>query len=406
MKRPLLLATIGVALVLLIGAALWWFRPGAEFAPAEVYRFSKAEDRRPAYRVMETIYPHKVIEGAAKPFVLPRAETEIADGYTWNGIEKTAGDYAEAHRMTGLMVVHDGEVVLERYYGGETAEDRHTSWSVAKSVVATLIGRALMEGRIASLDDPVSAYTDAYDGSDYANVSLRHLLMMSSGIDFDEDYEVDGSDIRKLFFGTFFWNRDVDGIVADHKQDRAPGQDFDYISANTAVLAAVLRGAYERQGLADLAQEKLFMPLGLRGGTWLTDSKSEDGKELGYCCLQVTLQDYALLGQLYLDGGVARATGTRVVPADWPAFVATPPQESHEPGSAGRPDGHGYGHHFWVPDGGTGEFYMSGYNGQVVWIDPARQVVVAMTGADQSWPAAKSDFTQMARALAEAASAR
>ena len=395
-------AVAGLALVVLVvAAAMWWFRPWSDYSPSEVYAFSRATDRTVPFRMMEQIYPHREIAPSPAAAPLPRAERALdPDGVTLgDGTRVTFGTIAEARDITGLMVLANGEVVLERYFNGETAEDRHTAWSVAKSVVATLVGHALMEGTIESLDDPVSRYAPDYAGTAYGDISLRHLLMMASGIDFDEDYEVEGSDIRRLFFGTFFWNRDVDSIIAPYGAGRPAGEAFDYISPNTAVLAAVLRGAHG-EPLARIAERDLFAPLGMSGGTWLTDAQG--GKEIGYCCLQITLQDFARLGHLYVDGGMAN--GTRIVPEEWIDFVSTPPTPSHEPGPPGSAK-QGYGNHFWVPPGADGEFMMQGYNGQIVWIDTRRDVVVAMTGADQTWPAAFTEFAAMARALARDAAA-
>jgi CubicO group peptidase (beta-lactamase class C family) len=395
------------ALLIALAAALWWYRPWSEYSPAEVYGFSVAQDRKPAYRAMETIYPHRVIAASPTPYAFPRAGTEIDTAYVTDGERRTLEDYASRHETTGFMVVHDGEVVLERYFGGEGPDDRHTSWSVAKSVIATLIGRALMEGEIESLDDPAQRYASEYEGTPFGSVSIRHLLMMSSGIDFDEDYEVEGSDIRKLFFGTFFRNEDVDAILRPYEQDRPAGEVFDYISANTSVLAAVLRGAYDGTPVAKLAEAKVFAPLGMGEGTWLTDSQDTGpggtAKELGYCCLQVTLEDYAKLGQLYLQDGVVGRT--RVVPEGWAEFVSTPPQPSHEPGGDNAFGRQGYGHHFWIPLGGNGAYAMQGYNGQIVWIDPANDTVIAMTSADPTWPGEGArEWVEMLRTMAERAS--
>ena len=389
-----------LVVALAVVAAGWWFRPWSDYSPSEVYAFSRTADRTVPYRIMHEVYPYREIAAAPDHTPLPRV-SEPLDGEAIvlaDARTTSLSAYAEANNATGFMVLSGGEVVLEEYFNGERATDRHTSWSIAKSVVATLIGRALMEGRIDSLDDPAATYALEYAGTPYGDVSLRHLLMMSSGIDFDEDYEVDGSDIRRLFFGTFFWNRDVDDIVREHGPDGPAGERFDYISSNTAVLAAALRGIYDAP-LADVAAEKLFVPIGAGGGSWLTDRP--DGKELGYCCIKLALEDFARLGQLYLDGGLA-PNGERIVPEDWVAFVSTPPTPDHEP-SGGR---HGYGHHFWLPPDAEGEFTMSGFNGQVVWIDLPNDAVVVMTGADRSWPAARPDFVAIARALARAAATR
>lgn len=395
----------GAIALIFLGVLFWWFRPWSEYSPHEVYKFSKTQDRTVPFRAMETIYPHRTIAASPMPYTFPRGETLPQDAYTTaQGERITFDDYADDRRVTGLMVVSKGEVVFERYFNGETASDRHTSWSVAKSVIATLIGRALMDGEIADLDDPAATYASEYEGTPYGAVSIRHLLMMSSGIDFNEDYEAPGSDVRKLFFGTFFWNKDVDGIVREHEPKREAGEAFHYISSNTAVLAAVLRGAYDGESVPALTERYVFAPLGLGAGTWLTDKPG--GKALGYCCLQITLEDYAKLGRLYVQDGVVN--GERLIPEGWADFVGTPPQASHEPklGTLGG-RGHGYGHHFWVPPSADGEFYMAGYNGQIVWIDTKRDVVIAMTSADTDWPGSKVAFVPMARALAaEAAQMR
>ena len=405
MIKKLLLGVAALVLLAAIGAALWWFRPWSEYSPAETIRLATSRDRVDSFRDMEATYPFRPIGGAETIYTFPRGAALTDTSYVWEGERRTLDDYAEDWTITGLMVVTGGEKVFERYFRGETPDSRHTSWSVAKSVTATLIGRALMEGKIASLDDPVEKYAPEYAGTDYGRTSIRHLLMMSSGIDFEEEYERSDGDARRLFLDTFLFNRDIDGSLARFERNRDPGQDHDYISPNSSVLAAVVRSVNGGRDLTEIVHEQLFEPLGMRSGTWLLDRR--DGKELGYCCLQVTLEDYVKLGQLYLQGGVV---GTeRVVPADWPAFVSTPPQASHEPAATLDEAGgewRGYGHHFWIPPAREGEYYMAGYNGQIVWIDPRNDVVIAMTSADPDFAAKKPEWIAMFRALADRAGAR
>ena len=394
-----LLAGLGlVVLLAVIGGALWWFRPWSEYSPAETIRLAQSRDRVESFRNMEATYPYRRIEGADTIYVFPDGPPLTDTSYVWEGEQRTLDDYAEDWTITGLMVVSGGEAVLERYFRGETEDSRHTSWSVAKSVIATLVGRAFLEGEIGSLDDTVARYAPEYEGTAYGETSIRHLLMMSSGIDFEEEYERADGDARRLFLDTMILNRDIDGSLAKLERDRAPGQDHHYISPNSAVLAAVVRGAYDGRPITDIVSEKVFAPLGMRSGTWLLDRRG--GKALGYCCLQVTLEDYAKLGQLYLQGGVV---GTeRVVPSGWPAFVSTPPQASHEP-PEDTLGPFGYGHHFWLPGQRRGEYMMAGYNGQIVWIDPERDVVIAMTSADPDFAAKKPEWIAMFRALADRA---
>ena len=403
-----LLGPLALVLALVLSAALLWaFRPWSDYSPAETIRLATSSDRVGSFRTMEATYPFRRIEGARTVYAFPDGPALTDTSYVWNGERRTLDDYADDWTITGLLVVANGTKAFERYFREETADSRHTSWSVAKSVVATLIGRALMEGRIESLDDPVATYAAEYEDTDYGRTSLRHLLMMSSGIDFEEEYERSDGDARRLFLDTFLFNRDIDGSLAKLQRNREPGGDHDYISPNSAVLAAVVRGVNNGRPLAEIAQEQLFEPLGMRSGTWLLDRRG--GKELGYCCLQVTLEDYAKLGQLYLQGGVVGRT--RVVPEDWPGFVSTPPQASHLPADsldAETEKMRGYGHHFWLPAARRpteegGEYFMAGYNGQIVWIDPRREVVIAMTSADPDFAKKKPEWIAMFRAMAERA---
>ena len=406
--KKILLGTLALVVIAAAAAVAWWFRPWSEYSPAETIRLATSRDRVESFRSMEDTYPYRPVEGAETRYVFPRAAGEIGTEYQWQGRRRTLDDYAEDWVITGLMLVQGGEVVLERYFRGETPESRHTSWSVAKSVVATLTGRALMEGRIESLDDRVADYAPEYEGTAYGETSIRHLLEMSSGIDFEEEYERADGDARRLFLDTMIFNKDIDGSLAKLERDRAPGQDHHYISPNSAVLAAVVRGAYGEETLTPILEDKLFRPLGMASATWLLDRRG--GKELGYCCLQATLEDYAKLGQLYLQGGVV---GTeRVVPADWPRFVSTPPRESHVPDDTLEAGiGRGYGHHFWLPPARrpsamSGEYFMAGYNGQIVWIDPANDVVIAMTSADPDFVSKSPEWIAMFRALADRAARR
>jgi CubicO group peptidase (beta-lactamase class C family) len=232
---------------------------------------------------------------------------------------------------------------------------------------------------IDSLDDRAARYAVQYAGTDYGDTTIRHLLMMSSGIDFNEDYEAGGSDIRNLFINTFLFNKDVDGVLKPYERNREPGEDFDYISSNTQVLGAVLRGAYD-QDLGTLFREKLGEPLGISSGTWLTDRQGPAGKVLAYCCLQLTLENYAKLGQLYVQDGVVGET--RVLPEGWRDFVRTAPTGDHE--AKDEIGSMGYGHHFWLHGADEGAFSMQGYDGQYVHMDPEEGVVIVMASADRS----------------------
>ncbi|GGC97345.1 serine hydrolase domain-containing protein [Aquisalinus flavus] len=398
MTAAILKGAGAILLLVILVFAAWFFRPWAPYSPFDIIWNRETGDRVDLYRRMEEMFPHRIVEGAENAEPLRRAIKAINETYDWNGQEKTIDQYAAESDTTALMVVKDGRVVFERYYQGEEAESRHTSWSVAKSYVATLVGMALMDGTISSLDDPVSKYVPAFEGTDYGSTSLRHLLMMSSGIDFIEDYETRGSDMRKLFFDVFIMNADVDAFVKPYRRNRPAGTDLDYLSPNSHVLSMVLREAYGKP-LAQIASEKIFKPLGMADGTWLIDRNAADGKEIGYCCLQTRAEDYARFGQLYLQDGMWR--GERLLPVGWTDMVSVPPTEVHEAGSTHHGE-RGYGLHFWIPEDPAGEYFANGYNGQSVFIDPVNDVVVVKTGADMGQIARRSETTAVLRALARA----
>ena len=363
----------------------WYYKPWSDYSPAEMAHANSKDPaiRVESFRAMKDIFPYNEIKGAGQVVEFRANEQPLGDiSFDVDGTIIALKDYVNDHYLTGLVVLKDGVLVHQSYYKGEQAEDRHTSWSVAKSYIATMIGMAVLDGTIASLDDPVAKYSKSFKGSDFGDTSLRHLLMMSSGIQFVEDYETKNSDMRKLFFSVFVHNKDPDKSIRRYKRTKEPGQELHYISPNTHVLSAVLRDAYG-MSISELADKKIFKPLGMASAYWSKSNNKASGKEIGYCCLNTRALDYAKLGQLYLQDGIWE--GQRLLPEGWTDFVRTPVTQTHKPGK-GPYFRLGYGHHFWLPPveyGGTdGVYYAGGYNGQMIWIDPRRNIVIVQTASD------------------------
>lgn len=401
--KKILLGVVGALVLVAVAAALWFYRPWSDYAPSDVLAWRNMDSRVEAYRTMDQVFPSREIPASHSPVDLPRNLQPLKIQYTYNGKVRTLDDYARDYDITGLMVVKDGEVVFEQYWRGETAEDRHTSWSVAKSFIATLVGVALKEGKIDSLDDPAGKYAPIYQGTDYGDISIENLLTMSSGIDFNENYEETGSDIRKLFFDTFVLHKDIDKFVRGYHQNRPAGQDFDYLSPNTSVLGAVISGAYGGKTLSSLVGEKIADPMGMAEGSWLLDRNAKNGKELAYCCINLRLEDFAKFGMLYANEGLVG--GEQLLPPGWGTYVGTPPGPTHMEDLIKKGALYGYGHHFWVPQHAEGAFFAAGYNAQFVWIDPRRNIVLAMTSADRKYPAENREAHSLHRAAVEAAAA-
>lgn len=292
--------------------------------------------------------------------------------------------------VTGLVVLKFGKVVHESYYLDTGPEDLRISWSVAKSFLSALFGVILAEGAIASLDDPVVKYAPSLAGSAYDGVTVRHVLTMSTGVKFNEDYLDFNSDINKM--GRILaLGGSMDAFAASLKlRDNEPGTVWHYVSIDTHVLGMVIRGATGK-GIAELMESRLLAPMGLEAAPYyVTDGEGESFVLGG---LNLRTRDYARFGQMVLQSGSWQ--GRQVVPARWLA-AATVPQ---------APGGAGYGFQWWVPAAATpGEVLAQGIYGQYIYINPTLGVVIAVNAADRGFedPGVEDGNVAMLRAIAGA----
>lgn len=367
-----------VASVLALAALLVFLRPGVERSPWAMFRLFHADVRAENFRHMERVFPSRALHASSTPHVFAQREATLPATYSFAGSERHIGDFLTRTHTTGLLVLHDGALVHEEYRLGADATSRFTSWSVAKSVVATLVGIALKEGKVRSLDDTVAAYVPDYAGTAWANVTVRDLLRMASGIDFNEVYDAQFSDIQRVFHKTYLLGQPIDVAVRDYPaaaSEQPPGSRFHYISIDTQVLANVLRHA-TGEALVDYAQTRLWQPLGMQDhAIWNVDG---EGTAMAFCCLNTTLRDYAKFGQLYLQNG--QWNGASLLPGDWVRESTQRPEPWLAAGTATA--ARGYGYHWWIPPGSDGEFFANGIWGQVIWVDSRRGVVIVRTAAD------------------------
>lgn len=305
----------------------------------------------------------------------------------------TANDWIAARNVTSLMILHQNAVVHESYHRGTTPEDRRISWSVAKSFLSALFGVVMDEGHIASLDDPVTRYAPGLAGSAYDGATIRNVLLMMSGVAFNEDYLDYASDINRMgrvlaLGGT------MDGFAAGlTARDATPGTRWQYVSIDTHILAMVLRGATGRS-LPDLLSEKIIQPLGFEAEPYyLTDG---EGVAFALGGLNVTTRDYARFGLMAANLG--HYNGQQIVPEDW-MRAATTPTAPTAPGDLQ------YGFQWWMPsDARPGEVFGHGIYGQYIYIDRARDVVIVVTSADRAFrePGVERDNIAVLRQIAGA----
>ncbi|MFT3856904.1 MAG: serine hydrolase [Aquabacterium sp.] len=271
--------------------------------------------------------------------------------------------YMAGQRSAALIVLHDGKVRLERYGLGFSADGRWTSFSVAKSMTATLVGAALRDGAIRSMDDKVTDYIPQMKGSAYDDVSIRQLLTMTSGVRWTEDYADPQSDVAR-----FNHHKPEDGLDATVSYMRTlpraapPGTRWNYSTGETNLVGVLVSQATGKT-LSAYLSEKIWKPAGMaQPATWIL---GRTGHEIGGCCVQASSRDYARLGLFILDG--ARVNGASIVPDGWLAQATTTQADIGQPGR-------GYGYMWWTYADGT--FAARGIFGQGIFIDPARKLVI------------------------------
>jgi len=326
-----------------------------------------APERREQYiAALDAFFLTRTVKAGPRPHPLDRGRAVAA--FEAGGSRAQAFEqFITAQRVRGVLVLQDGRIRLERYMAPQSRATRWNSFSIAKSITSTLVGAAMKDGFIRSLDDPVTRYITQLRGSAYDAVTVRQLLTMTSGVKWNEDYTDLASDVARMYAQPPDPGFDMTvSYVRRLPREAPPGTKWVYKTAETN-LAGVLVAAATGKQLADYLSEKIWRPYGMeRDGEWMID---DAGHEQGGCCLAMTLGDFGRFGQFILDG--ARIDGRPIVPENW-LDEATRTQVATGAGS-------GYGYQWWTRDDGT--FEGRGIYGQTLHIDRARRLVIVITSA-------------------------
>ena len=346
---------------------------------AEVLTWSQ-EQKEANFPRMDSLFASRIVSRGARARLLP-VGSPLAPFAPGGARKVMLDDYIVARKVAGLLVLHDGKIRLERYALGHSPTGRWTSFSVAKSLTSTLVGAAIKDGSIASLDDPIVRYIAELRGTAYDGVTVRQLLTMTSGVAFNEDYADPESDIARLYREPP--DSGVDATVSYVRKlsrEAEPGTKWRYKTPETNLVGVLVMAATGKT-LSQYLSEKIWQPFGMEGdATWSVDHV---GHEQGGCCLQARLRDFARVGQFVLEGG--RVGGISVVAEGW--FEAATSKQA-DTGTQGG----GYGYQWWTSDDGT--FQARGIFGQLIHLDPARRLVVVMSSA---WPVATGREQSQAR---------
>ena len=329
------------------------------------------------FRNIDRLFPTRTVARGETISVLPLSKQPLQDFvYSLDDQTYDLYDVLSMNRVSGLLIIHNGDIVFEKYLLGN---DQHTRWmsmSVVKSITASLIGAAIQDGFINSIDDPIVNYLPRFQGSAYDGVTVKHLLQMSSGVAWNETYTDATSDRRRMLEAQLSQQPGaILKLMATLPRAAKPGTVWNYSTGETQLAGALVQAATGKP-VAEYLSEKIWSTLGMQADAnwWL---QAPDGLEIGGSGLSATLRDYARLGLFWLNDGVITLDGKvqRVLPEGWMQAASSRQQIGGKTVD--------YGYMLWPLHGNS--YAAEGIFGQYLFVDPDTKLVVAMWSA-QSKP--------------------
>ena len=341
--------------------------------------FSGAEQYNNFNRIDELTHV-TTMPASADSYVFPEGQSvRLPANFSYDGITVATEQFLSDTDTSALLILRDGELVYENYWLTGGRDVRWVSWSMAKSFVSTLLGIAIDEGHIKSVEDTITDYVPLLKGTGYDGVRIKDVLQMSSGTRWTEDYSDMNSDIMRWAV-MFALGGSTDQFLTTLSRERAPGTYNRYSSADTQVLGLLLIKATGRT-LTDYMQEKLWDPLGAEyAANWIHDS---EGREIAAWGLNMTARDYAKLGELYRLKG--QWGDKQIVSPEWIHASVTPDAPHLMPGKNPKSNRVlGYGYQWWIPEAGSDYCAIGVYN-QFIYVNPDRDVVIVKLSANSGY---------------------
>lgn len=305
---------------------------------------------------------NRIKAGKAKPWPL-------ANDYNRKSLPDSSAYYFENLEPLSFLVIRNDSLVFEKYWENRSHSDLSNSFSMAKTIVSVLTGIAIQQGKIKSLDQPVGDFLKEFSQGERKKIAIRHLLSMSSGIDFDEDYANPFAYPARAYYGT-----DLIALTMKYQVKKSPGIEFDYLSGNTELMAFTLEKAIGKK-ISEYATENLWKPLGAeQDALWSLDH--ENGVEKAYCCFNSNARDFARIGSLYMHAGMVDSIN--IVPS-WFVEESLKPAPLEDSDLGGRLTK--YGLSWWLTEHrGLKVFYARGILGQYVLCIPEKKLIVVRLG--------------------------
>lgn len=335
------------------------------------------KDENLAYTFQHTpqIQPTKKISRGTEPFqFLQENNAVLADGFMFEGTFYPSGKFMEDTKTSGMLVIKDDVIKYEKYFFGGDENTLFSSNSMGKSFVSVLMGIAIGEGYVESVEDPVGKYIPEFAGTELENIPVRACLQMASGINFNEDTDMSGFSMRTLL------GMPAMKVISRYGVQEEPYTYRRYISINTEILGQVIKNATGRS-LGEYMEEKLWKKIGAAHDAYWTLS---NGTELAMGGLSISLRDYGRFARLYLREG--NYNGEQILSKEWVRDSLDISAEYSRPGAnLDAYNAIGYGYQWWVPEGDKGEFMAIGVYGQWIYVNPSNQVIIVKTGADPNF---------------------
>ncbi len=367
-------ALLFVLLIILILAA-WNHRTIIHIYHA--YNLFEPDKLAANFRNLDQRFPSRLVVAGEQMSPFEYAIQELPEFYTHYGETRSLGQFIADTHTTGLIVTNGTTILNEEYFHGNTERSRAILWSVSKSVISALVGIAVYEGHIRDILEPVTAYVPKLIGSGYDGVAIKHVLQMSSGIRFAENYVDPSSDFNRIAPRSIGLGGPIEDVLVTLTNEQLPGTFNKYASADTQVLGMVLREAVGMD-LAEYTQTRLWQPAGMESDAyWLTDSS---GMEVAFGGLNATLRDMARFGGVYLQEGYWNEQ--QIIPREWVLASHTPDDDHLLPGWNSQSDSVlGYGYQWWVPENDYNDYLALGIHGQAIYVNPYCGIVIAKTAA-------------------------
>jgi CubicO group peptidase (beta-lactamase class C family) len=338
-----------------------------------IYNFADIKDYKK--------FPDRPLQRSEHPFYFPKSQQErIPKTIAITGKQYDLEQYLQENRTVAFLVIQNDTILYEQYWADYDAAAIVPSFSMAKSLTSILIGCAIDDGLIQSIEEPVTNYIPELEKNGFDKVSIKHLLQMTSGLKFDEGYANPFGQVASFYYGT-----NLRKEIVKLKLEKEPGTHYAYKSGNTQLLGIVLERALKNKTVTSYLQEKIWQPLQMEfDASWSIDRK-KNGLEKTFCCLNARARDYAKIGRLYLNKG--NWNGNQVVAADW---VKQSTMVNTEEGSVWY-----YQYQWWLPTS-NGDFMAQGILGQFIYVNPAKNLIIVRLGKTKGTADWKQFFPSLA----------